>query len=114
MTRPFLGMVAIMVFAVGGCRSTRESHYNGPPPSPRVQPTILQYIDADGFDVLFEVSLINQDPVIIVRTENEKPDWEGRLNAWIAAWSIGGKVDHLVVRGQIPLPAQLRSEERRV
>ena len=110
MNRPLLGMVASVLFAVGGCRSTRESHYEGPPPTPRMQPTILQYVDTDGFDALFEASLINQDPVIKVRTDNEKPDWNGRLNAWIAAWNMGNNVERRVIRGQIPLPAQIDAD----
>jgi hypothetical protein len=110
MNRPFFGMVAIVILAVVGCRATRDSHYDGQSSAPHMQPTILQYVDADGFDALFEASLINQDPIIIVRTDNEKPDWEGRLNAWIAAWNAGGKVEHRVIRGQIPLPAQIDAE----
>src|SRR4051794_31070561 len=104
MNRLFLGMVVIGMFAITGCRTTRDSHYAGPLPAPPVQPTILHYVDSNGFDALFETALINQDPVIIVRTDNEKPDWGERLNAWIAAWNMGSKVEHRVIRGQIPLP----------
>jgi hypothetical protein len=112
MNRLLFGMVAIVVLSVVGCRTTRDSHYHSQllPPEPHIQPTILQYVDSDGFDALFEASLINQDPVIIVRTENEKPDWEGRLNAWLAAWNLGGKVEHRVIRGQIPFPAQIDAD----
>ena len=111
MNRPFFGMVAVAALAVAGCRTTRDSNYEGVSPSPRrLQPMVLQYVDTDGFDAVFEASLVNQDPVIIVRTENEKPDWEGRLNAWIAAWNMGSKVEHRVIRGQIPLPAQIDAD----
>jgi hypothetical protein len=98
MNRHFFGMVAIVVLALVGCRTARDSHYDEqPPPSPHIQPMILQYVDTDGFDAMFEASLINQDPAIIVRTEHEKPDWEGRLNAWIAAWNTGSKGEHRVI-----------------
>jgi hypothetical protein len=108
MNRLFFGMVAIV--AVLGCRAARDSQYDEQPPTPRIQPMILQYVDTDGFDALFEASLVSQDPVIIVRTDNEKPDWEHRLNAWIAAWNMGGKAEHRVIRGQVPLPAQIDAE----
>jgi hypothetical protein len=87
------------------CRSSRELRPSFDPPSPEVRATVLDYVDGDAFDALFESSLVNQDPVIIVRTQNEKPDWQGRLNAWIAAWNQGGKVERRVVRGQIPVPS---------
>jgi len=105
MNRPIVGMVMLAFFFVTGCRSTRDSQSDRPPPA-RLDPTVMQYVDTDGFDAVFESALVNQDPVIIVRTTNEKPDWEGRLNAWIAAWNMGGKAERRIVRSQIPLPGQ--------
>jgi hypothetical protein len=111
MNRLFIGMVAVAALGVVGCRTTRESHYKSEPqPAPPIRPTVLQYVDSDAFDALFEVSLINQDPLIIVRTDSEKPDWDGRLTAWIAAWNLGNKADRPVIRSQIPLPTQVDAE----
>src|SRR5206468_887030 len=39
-----------------------------------------------------------------VRTGRDRPDWGGRLNAWIAAWNAGGKGPGRTARGQAPLP----------
>lgn len=106
MSRAVFGLLIVAVLAVVGCRTTtRDSHSPPQSPSSPIEPTILQYTDTDGFDLLFEASLINRDPVILVQTENEKPEWDGRLNAWIAAWNMGGKGDRRVIRGQIPLSA---------
>jgi hypothetical protein len=104
MSRSLLGLVLVAV-ALLGCRTTRPSQSQSvpPPPSGPVTPTVLQYTDTDSFDVLFEASLINQAPAIIIRTDRDKPDWEGRLNAWIAAWNMGGKGDRRLIRGQIPI-----------
>lgn len=110
MNRRLVGMVAIVALFAAGCRTMRDSHYDAQPSSLPIQPTILQYVDSDGFDALFEASLISQDAVIIVRTDNEKPDWEGRLNSWIAAWNSGSKIERRVIRGQIPIPAPIDAE----
>jgi hypothetical protein len=44
--------------------------------------------------------------VFVVQTGYEKPEWSGRLNAWIAAWKAGRKVvpapDKRSVRMQSP------------
>ncbi|MGL4552032.1 MAG: hypothetical protein ACRC33_12705, partial [Gemmataceae bacterium] len=60
------------------------------------------YADTDGFDTVFEAALVDQAPVVLVRTENTRPDWEGRLNAWIAAWNAGGPSRARTLRGQSP------------
>ena len=60
-------------------------------------------MDADGFDSLLESALVNQDPAIIIQTHATKPDWGDRLNAWIAAWNMGGKVTGGTVRMQAPV-----------
>jgi hypothetical protein len=104
----FSFLVAAALVVSTSCRHTTDSRpYREPPPS-SVKPTTLEYTDADAFDALFESALVNQDAVIVIRTGREKPDWDGRLNAWIAAWNLGGKVaaggDRPKVRGQAPLP----------
>ena len=38
-------------------------------------------------------ALVNQDPVVVIETRFEKPEWGARLNAWIAAWNRGGRVE---------------------
>jgi hypothetical protein len=106
MSRSIVGMVLVAMLAMVGCRMTRDSQSQRPSPTPALQPTMLQYVDTDGFDALFEASLNNQDPVIVVKTDHEKPDWEGRLNAWIAAWNMGGTAERRIIRSQIPLPGQ--------
>jgi hypothetical protein len=110
MRRPVLGMVIIGLLALAGCRITRQSQSERPAAALPIQPTIIQYVDSDGFDAVFETSLVNQDAAIIVRTEHEKPDWQGRLNAWIAAWNMGGKGERRIARGQIPLPGQIDAD----
>jgi hypothetical protein len=79
---------------------------------PDLTPTTLDYVDGDGFDALFEAALVSQDPVIVVRTGRTKPDWDGRLNAWVAAWNRssarrpGRRAEadvQTTVRGQSPL-----------
>src|SRR5262245_19664651 len=62
-----------------------------PAPPASLSPTCIGYVDADGFDAILESALINQDPIIVIQTNNDKPDWDGRLNAWIAAWNMGGR-----------------------
>jgi hypothetical protein len=105
MTRPCLRLALVAgLTAVLGCRNPDTRPYRDPPP-PEMKTTVLDYVDSDGFDALFESALVNQDPVITIRTGCEKPDWTGRLNAWIAAWNRGGTVDEKVTtRGQSPLP----------
>jgi hypothetical protein len=99
---------AAMMFIVVGCRSIRDGESEQRDPAPSMQPTVIDYVDTDAFDAVFESALLNKDPIIVVRTENEKPDWQGRLNAWIAAWNMGTKIEGRKVRGQIP--AQINAE----
>ncbi|MFO0845716.1 MAG: hypothetical protein U0797_25585 [Gemmataceae bacterium] len=105
---PLLGALALI-----GLASCRTAPLAPGDPSD-LRPTQLDYVDSDGFDALLETSLVNQDPVILVRTGRAKPDWEGRLNAWIAAWNRGahrpgrwatGDEPEPVARGQAPLPS---------
>jgi hypothetical protein len=85
-----------------GCAFWKATRPLVEPPPPSITPTRIEYVDADGFDTLLESALVNQDPAIIIQTRNEKPDWGDRLNAWIAAWNMGGKVVGGAVRMQAP------------
>ena len=90
------------------CRNTRNVRTYRAPPPPDIKPTVLQYVETDAFDELFETALTSQDPVILIQTETSRPDWGPRLNAWIAAWNRGGKVvdePRRRVRLQAPLSA---------
>lgn len=103
--------VLVVLLAVASCRGLPRSWFGQPPESPDITPTELDYVDADGFDGLLETALVSQDPVIIIRTGHAKPEWTGRLNAWIAAWNQGSAQRRrraaddppLVVRAQSPL-----------
>jgi hypothetical protein len=110
MKRSFAALVVAgaVLSIIVGCRTTRDSKAERPEPAPPMQPTVVAYIDSDAFDGLFETALVNKDPIIIIRTDREKPDWEGRLNAWIAAWNMGSKIEGRTTRGQIP--AQINAE----
>jgi hypothetical protein len=105
-------LIALALIGLASCR-TAPATPESASAMPDLQPTQLDYVDSDGFDALFETALVNQDPVIVVRTGRAKPDWDGRLNAWIAAWSRGSHKagrrasadePEPVVRGQSPLP----------
>jgi hypothetical protein len=91
-----------LTVSVAGCW-TRQTRPQLDPPPAGVPTTRIDYVDADGFDALLESALVNQDPAITIRTDREKPDWEPRLNAWIAAWNRGGPVDGRKARGQAPI-----------
>jgi hypothetical protein len=111
-SRPAFALALVAIAAsllVGaGCQSIRQAFR--PALETRVtnsravpfRNTEIDYVDADGFDAIFETSLINRDAVVTVRTPNERPDWTGRLNAWIAAWNMGKSADSRRFRGQIP------------
>lgn len=90
--RGFVLAVALLCLFELSCRSSRNVRtYHAPPPSD-IKPTILNYVETDAFDELFESVLTNQDPVVVIQTETSRPDWGPRLNAWIAAWNQGGRV----------------------
>jgi hypothetical protein len=87
-----------------GCHQPEQRPLPAPPPAD-IHPTDIDYVDTDAFDALFESALVNQDPVIVVHSGRSKPDWDGRLNAWIAAWNRGGAMSApRTARGQIPIP----------
>ncbi|WP_171473475.1 hypothetical protein [Frigoriglobus tundricola] len=62
----------------------------------------MDYVDADGFDALLETALISSQPVIVVQTGYDKPEWSSRLNEWIAAWNASRRLPGFRARGQIP------------
>jgi hypothetical protein len=99
----FSGAILIAAAALlSGCKEQSLRPLQEPPPS-EIRPTDIDYVDADGFDSLFESALANRDPVIVIHTTFEKPEWGARLNAWIAAWNAGGSVTAgRTARGQIP------------
>ena len=105
--RWFVLAVPLLCLGTLGCRNARNTRpYRDPPPAD-ITPTVIDYVDADGFDALFESALINQDAVILIQTGTSQPDWGPRLNAWIAAWNRGGRVvdtPQTRVRMQAPLP----------
>ena len=93
-----------------GCMATATRPYIEPPPE-NFEPTKIDYVDSDAFDALLESALTNQDPLIIIHTESKQPNWGPRLNAWIAAWNMGGKVAASApkrrVRSQAPFVPQV-------
>jgi hypothetical protein len=111
--RWFVLAVPLLCLGTLGCRNARNTRpYRDPPPAD-ITPTVIEYVDADGFDALFESALTNQDAVILIQTGTSQPDWGPRLNAWIAAWNRGGKVvdtPRTRVRMQGPLPVPVSGE----
>lgn len=105
-------LVTLALLGAVSCRSVEQVRKQEVPWTD-LTPTALDYIDSDGFDALLETALVNQDPAIIVRTGRSKPDWEARLNAWIAAWNRGdGGGRRPKLRGQAPdePPATVRGQ----
>ena len=99
----FLLCLALAVLA--GCQLFRAGKSGMPAESmPDLAPVFVDYADTDAFDGQFEAALVASSPAIVVRTESAKPDWKGRLNAWIAAWNGGGRSKARTVRGQLGLP----------
>jgi hypothetical protein len=106
--REYRFVLLLFCLAAWSCRSSRNVRTYHAPPPPDIKPTLLQYVETDGFDELFETVLTSQEPVVIIQTGTSQPDWGPRLNAWIAAWNQGGKVvdePRRRVRLQAPLPA---------
>jgi hypothetical protein len=95
-----LALVAATLAVAVGCKTPPV-----PPPysaQPAELPVVrVDYVDTDAFDLLFETNLRLSQPVIVVHTGFEKPEWGARLNAWIAAWNAGGAAG-VRGRGQVP------------
>jgi hypothetical protein len=102
-----LSVFGLPALAPLGCQTQKATRPAVEPPPPGFQPVTIDFADTDAFDALLESALTNQDPVILVQTANERPDWGPRLNAWIAAWNQGGTVGPpggRKARMQAPLP----------
>jgi hypothetical protein len=86
-------LLSLLLVGYGG-RGSTQSHPNATPltKEERKNATVIEYEDSDAFDGLLEAAITRPDQVILVQTKNSSPDWQGRLNAWIAAWNEGGKV----------------------
>jgi hypothetical protein len=96
-------LVSFLLLPAAGCSKERTRPPVAPPP-PDVRPTRIDYADSDAFDAVLESALVAQDPVIVVQTAHQRPDWGPRLNAWIAAWNRGGRVETgKTIRGQAPV-----------
>jgi hypothetical protein len=103
--------------ATHGCASWKATRPYRDPPPPGIKPTIIAYVDSESFDSYLESALTTQDPVIVIQTNHQKPDWEGRLNAWLAAWNLGGPVaggaGRPTVRMQAPLVPKIDGDTLR-
>ena len=97
---PAAALLALAAW-LAGCRSLDWAR-SGKPALPDLTPTVIDYVDSDAFDGLFESALVNKDAVIVVHSGRENADWGPRLNAWIAAWNRGGRGRGKTVRGQAP------------
>jgi hypothetical protein len=96
-------LVSLILLGSGSCANRQRTRAPVEPPPPDFKPTRIDYADTDAFDAVLESALVNQDPAIVIQTQNAKPDWGGRLNAWIAAWNRGGRVDTgATIRMQAP------------
>ncbi len=109
-------LVSFFLLAQPGCGNRERTRPPVDPPPEGFRPTRIDYTDSDAFDEVLESALLTQDPVILVQTTNDKPDWGERLNAWIAAWNRGGRVDpgpRVTVRGQAPFFPNVDSDTLR-
>jgi hypothetical protein len=104
-------LVSFALLAAGSCADRQQKRVPVPPPPPDFAPTRIDYAETDAFDAVLESALVNQDPVILIQTPNEKPDWGAHLNAWIAAWNRGGRVGTAAtIRGQAPFLPRVDSD----
>jgi hypothetical protein len=111
--KPVLSRLAVLVCLalaiVLGCKTTKHAEVRKPAPVAREAPTTpppqvtrVDYVDSDAFDLLLETALLNAQPVIVVQTDHDKPEWGPRLNEWIAAWNASRRAPGPRARGQIP------------
>ncbi|MBU6175566.1 MAG: hypothetical protein KGQ60_17290, partial [Planctomycetes bacterium] len=111
------GAVVLLLASVG-CQPLFPARQSGDrPPILDLTPVVIEYADSEAFDNVLEAALVDQTPIITIRTPFTKPDWECRLNAWIAAWNQGGKNRTRTLRGQsgsgnVPLNADSLKELR--
>jgi len=73
-------ILLLCLFALSRRNLRHVRAYHAPPP-PDIKPTLLQYVETDAFDEVFETALTSQDPVILIQTETSRPSWAPRLNA---------------------------------
>jgi hypothetical protein len=106
-------LLVSVVLLASSCSMPPKARRPIEPPPPDLQPTRIDYVDSDAFDAILESALVNQDPVIVIQTTNRKPDWGGRLNAWIAAWNRGGAPPEATFRMQAPLLPRVDAETLR-
>jgi hypothetical protein len=99
---PYIVLLAATLPA--GCKSS-DVRSSDQQPRREFQVNEISYVESDAFDAIFESALVREDPVIVVRTDFKKPEWGPRLNAWIAAWNMGGAGPDRIVRGQAPIPS---------
>lgn len=95
--RPALRALVCLGLVVG-CKAAAPD----PRPPDRPRAARVDYVDSEAFDLLLETALVNRQPVVVIQTEYRKPEWDGRLNEWIAAWNASREPSVLRPRGQIP------------
>jgi hypothetical protein len=99
-------LMTVCPFFLMGCVGPGPRPWRSPPPPPL--PSAIPYVDSEAFDGVLAAALVRQDPVIVVQTASATPNWQGRLNGWIAAWNKGGRVEskHAVAgtRSLVELP----------
>jgi hypothetical protein len=86
---PQVVLVSFALLLASSCSTAPKARPTAEPPADFAS-TRIDYVDSDAFDELLESALVNHDPAIVIQTGHDKPDWGGRLNAWIAAWNRGG------------------------
>ena len=96
--------LALLGATAAGCTTGKDTRPYLEPPPPGITSTFIDYVETDAFDTLLESALTTQDPVIVIRTGRSQPDWGGRLNAWVAAWNLGGKVEPGPTRARMQAP----------
>lgn len=104
---PLSVLVCLGLTLAVGCRTAKPDRSTTPATGvhdPQSQPQVVRvdYVDSDAFDVYLETALVTSQPVIVIQTEYDKPEWSSRLNEWLAAWNASRQSPGLRVRGQFP------------